>query len=89
MQRLVKSHPCEDRMIDGMANNIKILGTRCRPTNGKEEVEREENRQADNSGAGDKERPVTQDEVQTDDNSKRDAQEAHILLSSHSFVREA
>ncbi len=44
-------------------------------------MEREGNRQADNSGESDEERPVTQDEVQTDDNSKRDKQGAHILLS--------
>ncbi len=44
-------------------------------------MEREENRIADNSGESDEDRPVTQDEVQTDVNSKRDKQEAHILLS--------
>ncbi len=32
-------------------------------------TEREENRQADNSGESDEERPVTQDEVQTDESS--------------------
>ncbi len=49
--------------------------------NGKEELEKEGNRQADNSGESDKKRPMTQDEVQTDDNSKINKQGAHILLS--------
>ncbi len=44
-------------------------------------TEREENRQADNSGESDEERPVTQDEVQTDESSKTNVQGAHILLS--------
>lgn len=35
------------------------------PAKGKEEVEREGKRQADDSGESDEERPVTQDEVQT------------------------
>ncbi len=53
----------------------KYLGA----NNGKEEVEREGN--VNNKRETDEKRPVTQDEVQTDDNSKRDKQGAHILLS--------
>ncbi|XP_016415173.1 uncharacterized protein LOC107745733, partial [Sinocyclocheilus rhinocerous] len=48
---------------EGRASNDPPLPTRCGPTNGKEEVEREGNRQADNSGESDVERLETQDET--------------------------
>ncbi len=44
-------------------------------------TERERNRQADNSGERDEEKQDTQDEVQTKENSKKDSQGTHILLS--------
>ncbi len=51
-------------------------------------TERERNRQADNSGERDEEKQEPQDEVQTEENSKKDSQGTHILLSGEEERRE-
>ncbi len=77
LQRLAKSHPGEDGMIDGTDNEIiTILGSKKMETRKWKEKEKDKRKLE-----SDEDRPVTQDEVQTDDNSKRDKQGTHILLA--------
>ncbi len=53
----------------------------------KRRTERERNRQAYNSGERDEEKQETQDEVQTEENLKKDSHGTHILLSGEEEKR--